>query len=173
MNDVPMTIDTETSRLILHLVDEAEARRILAQAPGPGDAWATDYPFAGDLVALSFFVRGTEQHGELPPWGYYQIIRAADGLAIGGAGFKGSPMNASVEVGYGLAPSGRGNSYAAEAVSALLVIAAESGVTTVLAETTEDNIASQRTLLRAGFTLDAVVDGMHHYRATARSVGQR
>jgi hypothetical protein len=86
-----MTMDIETSHLILHAVDEFEARRILARAPGPRDAWAADYPFAGDIAAIGSFLRATEQHGEQRPFGYYQIIRAADWLAVGGAGFKGPP----------------------------------------------------------------------------------
>jgi hypothetical protein len=61
------------------------------RAPGPGDAWAADYPFAGDIAAIDSFLRATGQHGEQRPFGYYQIIRAADWLAVGGAGFKGPP----------------------------------------------------------------------------------
>jgi len=44
--------DIETTRLILHAIDEAEARRICARAFGPNDSWAVDYPFAGDLGAV-------------------------------------------------------------------------------------------------------------------------
>jgi RimJ/RimL family protein N-acetyltransferase len=162
-----MTMDLETSRLILHGVDEFEARRILARAPGPRDAWAADYPFAGDIAAIDSFLRATEQHGEQRPFGYYQIIRTADGLAVGGAGFKGPPDDGSVEVGYGLAPSARGHGYASEAVTALLIIAAENGVAAVLADTTDDNVASQRTLVSAGFTLVGTHAGLHRYRADA------
>jgi RimJ/RimL family protein N-acetyltransferase len=162
-----MTMDIETSRLILHAVDESEARRVLARAPGPSDAWAADYPFAGDIAAIDSFLRATEQHGEQRPFGYYQIIRAADGLAVGGAGFKGPPDDGSIEVGYGLAPSARGHGYASEAVTALLILAAENGVDTVLANTTDDNVASQRTLVSAGFTLVGTHAGLHRYRAGA------
>ena len=62
-------MDIETSRLILHAVDEFEARRILARAPGPGDAWAADYPFAGDIAAIDSFLRATEQHASSDPSG--------------------------------------------------------------------------------------------------------
>jgi len=163
-----MTLDLETSRLILHAVDEPEARRIVARTPAPTDAWAADYPFDGDLAALGSFLRASEQRGEQRPFGYYQIIRASDGLAIGGAGFKSAPADASVELGYGLAPSARGHGYAAEAVAALLAIAADNGVDVVTAETTDDNIASQRTLVHAGFTHVGAHDGLHRYRADTR-----
>jgi RimJ/RimL family protein N-acetyltransferase len=162
-----MTMDIETSHLILHAVDELEARRILARAPGPRDAWAADYPFAGDIAAIDSFLRATEQHGEQRPFGYYQIIRAADGLAVGGAGFKGPPDDGNIEVGYGLAPSARGHGFASEAVTALLILAAENGVDTVLADTTDDNVASQRTLVSAGFTLVGTHAGLHRYRGGA------
>jgi RimJ/RimL family protein N-acetyltransferase len=54
-------------------------------------------------------------------------------------------------VGYGLSPSARGHGYAAEALAALLTVAADHGLSRVVADTTVDNVASQRTLERAGF----------------------
>lgn len=144
-------MDTRTERLILHPIDEPEARRIRDQAPQPGDAWADDYPFDGDLAAIGSFLRATEQHGEQRPFGYYLIRRQLDGLAVGGVGFKGRPDGDAVEIGYGLAPSARGHGYATEAVLALLRIAAEHGVPIVRADTDLDNVASQRTLEHAGF----------------------
>ncbi|HEY8652274.1 MAG TPA: GNAT family protein [Dermatophilaceae bacterium] len=157
-------MDIETTRLILHAIDEAEARRIYARTPGPKDKWATDYPFAGDLAAVGGFLRTTEQHGEQRPFGYYQISRADDGLTIGGVGFKGPPRGKSVEVGYGLAPSARGHGYAAEALTALLTLAANHGVATVLADTTVENVASQRTLANAGFTLVGADADLQYYQ---------
>jgi RimJ/RimL family protein N-acetyltransferase len=155
--------DFRTQRLILHAVDVAEAERIVARTPGPDDVWAEDYPFDGDIVALTMFLRATAADGDQRPFGYYRISRASDGQAIGGAGFKGRPVDSSAEIGYGLAPSGRGQGYAAEAVEALATIAACHGVTTVRADTTLDNIASQRTLTRAGFTLVRFDDQLQYY----------
>lgn len=157
--------DIETTRLVLHPIDESEATRICHRAPGPGDEWAADYPFAGDLAAVGSFLRATEQHGEQRPFGYYQIIRVDDGLTVGGAGFKGQPRGGSVEVGYGLAPSARGHGYAAEAVTALLALAAHHGVVTVLADTTKDNVPSQRTLAAAGFTLVGADEDLQFYES--------
>jgi RimJ/RimL family protein N-acetyltransferase len=156
-------MDIETTRLILHAIDEAEARRICARAFGPNDSWAADYPFAGDLAAVGNFLRATEQHGEQRPFGYYQIVRAADRLAVGGVGFKGPPRGGSVEVGYGLALSARGHGYAGEALTALLTVAANHGVATVLADTTHENVASQRTLVNAGFTLVSADADLQYY----------
>jgi RimJ/RimL family protein N-acetyltransferase len=155
--------DTRTSRLHLHAVDVAEAERIVARAAAPADDWSDDFPFDGDVIAATGFLRATAAGGEQRPFGYYRISRAADGRAVGGVGFKGRPDGGCVEIGYGLAPSARGQGYAAEAVAALLSIAADHGVTTVRADTTLDNVASQRTLTRAGFELVRSDAELHYY----------
>lgn len=155
--------DIRTSRLQLHAIDAAEGRRIVARSPGPDDAWAPGYPFEGDVGAVGAFLRATAASGEQRPFGYYQIIRQADGRAIGGIGFRGQPEDGCVEVGYGLAPSARGRGYAAEALVAVLALAADQGVSRVVADTTLDNIASQRTLVRAGFRLVGTDSELHHY----------
>jgi RimJ/RimL family protein N-acetyltransferase len=155
--------DIRTSRLQLHAIDVAEADRIVAQRPGPNDVWARDFPFEGDVGAVGMFLHASATHGEQSPFGYYRVSRLADGQAIGGLGFKGRPEVGCVEIGYGLVPSARGNGYAAEAVIALLSLAAGHGVTKVIAETTLENIASQRTLARAGFSLVNTDAELHHY----------
>lgn len=162
--------DLRTSRLLLHAVDVPEAERIASRTSGPTDAWSEDFPFEGDVGAVGGFLRASAANGEQRPFGYYRISLLAGGLAIGGIGFKGGPESGSVEIGYGLAPSARGHGYAAEAVVALLHVAAGHGVATVIADTTPENVASQRTLIRAGFRLvgtDAEVDHteLHHYAA--------
>lgn len=159
-----VVIDLETARLRLHAVDEDEARRISAREPGPSDRWVPDYPFEGDVDALRGLLRASEQHGDQRPFGYFRISRRSDGLAIGGIGFKGRPdERGTVEIGYGLAPSTRGNGYAAEALIAVIRFASEHAVTLVRAETDRENIASQRTLERAGFRRVAADDQLHHY----------
>jgi RimJ/RimL family protein N-acetyltransferase len=155
--------DIRTWRLQLHAIDVAEAERIASHSPGPADRWADDFPFEGDVGAVGGFLRATAAHGEQQPFGYYRITRLADGRAIGGAGFKGRPNGGCVEIGYGLAPSARGQGYAAEAVIALLTVAADHGLSRVIADTTMDNIASQRTLLRAGFRLVRTDAELHLY----------
>jgi RimJ/RimL family protein N-acetyltransferase len=155
--------DIRTARLELHAIDVAEGIRIVARRPGPADAWADDFPFEGDVGAVGGFLRASAASGEQRPFGYYRITRLADGLAVGGIGFKGQPDGGYVEIGYGLAPSARGQGYAAEAVVALLAVAADQGVPKVIADTTLDNIASQRTLIRAGFHLVGTDSEFHHY----------
>jgi RimJ/RimL family protein N-acetyltransferase len=162
-------IDVRTSRLQLHAIDVAEAERIVARSAGPADAWADDFPSEGDVGAVGGFVRATAALGEQRPFGYYRIARLADGRAIGGIGFKGQPDGGSVEIGYGLAPSARGHGYAAEAVIALLTVAAGHGLSSVIADTTLDNVASQRTLIRAGFRHVSTDAELHHYVVLLKS----
>jgi len=157
--------DIWTSRLQLHAIDVTEGERIVARSAGPGDAWADDFPFEGDVGAVGGFLRATAARGEQRPFGYYRITRLADGRAVGGIGFKGQPEGGRVEIGYGLAPSARGHGYAAEAVVALLAIAADHGLSKVIADTTLDNIASQRSLIPAGFRLVGTDGELHHYEA--------
>ena len=144
--------DLHPERLILHPIDTAEAERIVARQRGPEDSWEQDFPFDGDVIGITAFLQATAAGGDQRPFGHYRVSRAVDGLAIGGIGFKGQPANGSVEIGYGLVPSARGNGYATEAVRALVALARQQGLARIVADTHEDNIASQRTLERAGFT---------------------
>ena len=162
--------DVRTSRLVLHAIDVAEGERIVARSAGPADSWADDFPFDGDIGAVGRYLRATAERGEQRPFGYYRITRLADERAVGGVGFKGPPVSGCVEIGYGLAPSTRGHGYAAEAVVALLAIAADQGLSRVIADTTLDNIASRRTLIRAGFRLVST-DGEFHLFETFLAPG--
>ena len=47
----------------------------------------------------------------------------------------------------------------------MLALAAEHGLSRVIADTTLDNIASQRTLIRAGFRLVGADDELQRYEA--------
>jgi len=147
---VPVT-ELQTARLCLHAIDAAEGERIVGRRAAAGDVWAEDFPFDGDVLGVTAFLAATAAHGDQRPFGHYRITRTADGKAIGGIGFKGQPNDGCGEIGYGLAPSARGHGYAAEAVVALLYVAADHGLNRVVADTTGDNVASQRTLERAGF----------------------
>ena len=155
--------DLRTPRLVLHAIDTAEGERIVARRAGEGDVWAGDFPFDGDVIGVTAFLRAGAADGDQRPFGHYRITRGADGHAIGGIGFKGRPQDGRVEVGYGLAPSARGEGYAAEALTALLTVAAEHGVSRVVADTEEDNLASRRTLEHAGFRQIGVSGGLCHF----------
>ena len=53
----------------------------------------------------------------------------------------------------------------------MLAIAAGHGVVGVIADTTLDDVASQRTLLRAGFRLAGVDDELHYFEALLHDRG--
>ena len=144
--------DLHTPRLMLHPVDAAEAERIAAGRSGDDDLWVEDFPGRGDVLAVTAYLQRTVDSGEQCPFGFYRITWTSDGRAVGGIGFKGRPEHGSVEIGFGLAPSARGEGYAVESVAALLKVAAERGLERVLADIDRANVASQRTLERAGFT---------------------
>ena len=155
--------EVRTSRLELHAIDVAEGERIVAKEADPTDRWEHDFPFHGDVMAARVFLRASIESGEQQPFGFYRISRLSDGMAVGGIGFKGQPVNGTIEIGYGLAPSARGHGYAAEAVAGLLSVAKYHGLAKVIAETTLGNITSQRTLIRAGFRLVGSEAEIHHY----------
>ena len=175
---VSAVTDVRTTRLQLHPIDVAEGERIVARMAGPDDSWASDFPFEGDASAVGGFLRATAASGEQRPFGYYRITRLADGRAIGGVGFKGQPVGGLRRDGYGLTPSARGDGYAAEAAWPWWPWPPSMDYRRVIADTTLDNIASQRTLIRAGFRLVGADGELQQYEAllgarTSTGVGPR
>ncbi|MDN5768628.1 MAG: GNAT family N-acetyltransferase, partial [Humibacillus sp.] len=79
--------DLHTERLTLRPIDTDEAERIVARRPAPQDSWAPDFPFDGDVVGVTMFLRTATAHGDQHPFGHYVIVRTADGQAIGGVGY--------------------------------------------------------------------------------------
>ncbi|CAM2809761.1 MULTISPECIES: GNAT family N-acetyltransferase [Dermacoccus] len=156
--------DFTTERLVLHPATPDEAERIVGRDPAPDDLWAEDFPFEGDVIGATMFLRATNTSGDQQPFGFYVIIRRSDGRAVGGIGFKGQPQDGSVEIGYGLVPSARGAGFAAEASRALIDAARELGLDHVVAATAMDNIASQRTLEHAGMSRVGEQGDEYQYR---------
>ena len=145
-------MDTLSERLILHPFTVAEAERVLAGNQGESDRWAGGYPFGGEVDLVQMFMRIVEESGDPAPFGPYIVIRRSDGANIGGVTFYGPPDDGGiVEFGFGLVPEARGQGLAREAISTALAIASENGAHTARADTTPDNVASQRVLAAAGF----------------------
>src|ERR1700744_4342815 len=65
--------DLQTPRLSLHAIDTAEGERIVARRAAAEDAWAEDYPFDGDVIGVTAFLRATAAHGDHRPFGSYRI----------------------------------------------------------------------------------------------------
>jgi RimJ/RimL family protein N-acetyltransferase len=156
--------DFLTERLAIHPLTAAEAERIVAADRGPDTNWAADYPAEGEQTGARMFLKACEAIGDPQPFGCYEIRLGADGPAIGGIGFHGAPdEQGAVEIGYGLAESARGRGYAREAVRGIAEFCRAQGVRTLIANTTHDNVASQRVMEAAGMTLVRADDELKHY----------
>ena len=147
-----------TLRLRLPLVTPEEAADMLAGRRRPG--WHPEYPRKDDVDAASMVRPGQT-------WGPRHIVRAFDGLVVGGLGFFGPPQTPPMstesstateistvpeaEVGYGLVSDARGHGAATEALKGLLAEADRLGVR-VRACVEPENRASVRVLAKAGFT---------------------
>ncbi|WP_171170757.1 GNAT family N-acetyltransferase [Streptomyces sp. I05A-00742] len=143
--------DLTTPRLILHPLTPAEAERLVARTPAPDDRWAPDYPTDGDVESAQDHLGHCATTGDPQPFGDYEIRRRDDGLVIGSLGFHRPPdAEGTVSIGYGVAESARGKGYAGEALSALLAMARDRGITRVKGDADLDNIASQRVMETAG-----------------------
>jgi RimJ/RimL family protein N-acetyltransferase len=107
--------------------------------------------------ALPWFLRQLEIDPERRVgWlGWYGLRAAAEqepAVLVASAGFKGPPLDGTVEVGYSVLPQYQGQGLATEMVRALIGWAlAQDGVRRILAETTSDNTPSLRLLGRLGF----------------------
>jgi [ribosomal protein S5]-alanine N-acetyltransferase len=76
-------------------------------------------------------------------WGVWFVIEKESGRIIGDIGFKGKPVDETVEVGYGIIPSAQDKGYATEAVKEIIDWAFSTNlVRKVIAECSDDNIAS-------------------------------
>lgn len=84
---------------------------------------------------------------------FFFLIRKDDRVVVGSADFKDIPdENGEVEIGYGLGKEFEHNGYMTEAVKAMCEWALkQNGVTSVIAETDLDGLASQKILERCGF----------------------
>jgi ribosomal-protein-alanine N-acetyltransferase len=81
----------------------------------------------------------------------YLIVRDQDSRIVGACGFK-TPLGLDrVAVGYGVAPSTRGQGAASAALRLLTRLALQSGTSEVLAEIVPYNAASIRVAQKAGF----------------------
>lgn len=94
----------------------------------------------------------TLRTGPSDRWGAYLIVDPVASTVVGLGGFKGPPVDGTVEVGYSVAPAHRGRGHARATVTAWIALAAEAGVRTVLAHTLPVTDASTAVLERCGFT---------------------
>jgi RimJ/RimL family protein N-acetyltransferase len=152
----------------LEPIGEARARAILAGHAEPGLAWAEGFPMPPLLDLLSKALETPGSGIIFGPFLAYVIIRSADGLAVGDAGFHGPPRaDGEVEVGYALIEPARGAGLATESIGLLVDWAlAQPAVQAVTARVQPGNAPSVRLLERLGFGRDGERDG--HIRFVLR-----
>lgn len=85
----------------------------------------------------------------------WTIILKDEQIMVGDCCFKGEPgFKKDVEIGYGTYPAFQGKGYMSEAIQMLSEWAlSQPGIELVLAETLQENVASQRILQKAGFRM--------------------
>ncbi len=96
---------------------------------------------------------GALQQGRSPIWfSPFVFVEKRLDQIVGTGGFKGSPVDRRVEIGYGVAEQHRGRGFATAAVRALLQVAfSDPGVAEVYAETAAFNMPSRRVVEKVGF----------------------
>jgi RimJ/RimL family protein N-acetyltransferase len=95
------------------------------------------------------------RHRDADPWGSHLIFDG--GALVGFGGFKGTPKEDEVEIGYAVAPDRQGRGVATAAVRLLIAQARRAGVERVVAHTLAAESASTRLLSRCGFVNVATV----------------
>jgi RimJ/RimL family protein N-acetyltransferase len=127
-----------------------------APAPTPQLRLPPDGVDAPDIVRLlRNMARRLRTVGSRNSW-----LVVADNEIVGLCGYKQPPAaDGKVEIGYGITESRRNQGHATRAVSAMLVLARrDPSVSTVVAATSVDNIASQTVLERNGFERTGMSD---------------
>src|SRR4029078_12302509 len=85
-----------------------------------------------------------------------------DGALVGFGGFKGSPIDGEVEIGYAIPPARPGRGVATLATRTLIDRARDRGVTRVVAHTLATPNASTAVLVHCGFTRTATIADPDH-----------
>ena len=140
---VPATLEIVTADL--HRRDELP--ELLRAEIGEG--WP---PPLYDVAAMTCSKESLVADPTLGGWtAWYWILRRPRVL-IGLSGFKGRPVKGAVELGYSALEKFQRRGFATEVVNAMVDWAFANGVKCVLAETLPELIASQRVLIKCGFS---------------------
>jgi RimJ/RimL family protein N-acetyltransferase len=125
-----------------HLTDDELSVLAVGQMP---DAWGA--LAEAEAMPPAFVAR----RALATPCSSYLVLRIGDGRVVGACGFKSAPRLGRVDIGYGIAPAGRGAGAATDAVRLLAQIARSDGLLELMAEILPDNAASARVVGKLGF----------------------
>ena len=160
-----MTIETERLLLIPATLELAEtelnnielfSKLLNAQIPN-------NWPPETLADARQFFLDLIEKNPDWVGWlAWYSVLKPVNNempVLVGSAGFIGAPDEyKTVETGYSVLPQYEGLGYATEMVIALSNWAKAEGVKKIIAHTDDDNLKSQRVLLKASFNFCCKVE---------------
>lgn len=138
----------ETKRMILYPISDEEMQQLIDNESDPGMK-----------QAYSEMLEGCKINHEKRIWNaiWFMQLKDAAKTIVGDFAFKGLGEDGMIEIGYGLREGFCGNGYMTEAVKAVTEWAlTQEGVLRAEAETDDDNEASKRVLLNAGYVLNGV-----------------
>ena len=126
--------------------------RIYPASRSQMEAMIASEPDGALRAAYMEMLDGCLRHPDQWDWYAVWIIELMDGTRVGNLCFKGLDADGVAEIGYGISDEYQGQGYATEAVQAVTAWAfRDQRVKAVEAETTVENIASQRVLEKCGF----------------------
>lgn len=154
--DLPTEV-VRTDRLVLrpYRPDDADAVHRACQDPGI-QRWITAIASPYTAEDARAWVEDVAPAERAEGRGMPAAVEV-DGVLVGSAGLHLRPSRLGPEIGYWIAPWGRGHGYAAEAADALAGWAFGLGAHRVHLYADVGNTASQAVALRAGFTREGTV----------------
>jgi RimJ/RimL family protein N-acetyltransferase len=110
----------------------------------------------GALLPEEFLKDIVEKYAQQPEWLGFLAIRGSQ--IVGSGAFKDPPVEGWTEIGYGVAPEVEGQGVATQITAWLCEYAASQGATIVRANTLPVATASQKVLIKNGFTFVGVFE---------------
>ena len=113
--------------------------------------------------AIDFWIVRVSQNEEDYPWfTNWEVVLKEKNISIGGIGLTGKPNEQGlVVVGYGMDKTYHNQGFATESLQAIIKWVFENPeAKSIMAETKEDNLASQKVLSKNGFILQDQKEGL-------------